>query len=99
MLAQMASAPAIAEYYGPRGGTFGYIELTGSNPVLRVPPGEPDAQRVIEAVMSMELLGGTAYAPAIELAIRAQQAATGSPLVVETSAEETESEESVGEEV
>jgi Mg-chelatase subunit ChlD len=76
MLGAMASAQAIAEYYGPRGASFGYIELTGGDPVLSVPPGEPSVERVLDAVLSMEVKGGTAYAPAIELAIRAAQPKT-----------------------
>ncbi len=71
LLAATASAHALAEYYGPRGSTFGYIVLTGDKPFMHVTPGETDAERVVDAILSLETNWGTAYAPAIELAIRA----------------------------
>jgi len=69
MLSAAVAAAAVAQKYGPLGGALGLIVFT-SNPALVVPMPEVDADRVVDAILSVQPRGGTSYAKALELAFR-----------------------------
>ncbi len=79
MLSAAVAAAAVAQKYGPLGGALGLIVFT-SNPALVVPMPEVDADRVVDAILSVQPGGGTSYAKALELAFR--HAAPRSTVVV-----------------
>jgi MoxR-like ATPase len=67
MLSAAVAAAAVAQKYGPLGGALGLIVFT-SNPTLVVPMPGADADRVVDAILSVQPGGGTSYAKALELA-------------------------------
>jgi MoxR-like ATPase len=67
MLSAAVAAAAVAQKYGPLGGALGLIVFT-SNPALVVPMPGADADRVVDAILSVQPGGGTSYAKALELA-------------------------------
>lgn len=69
MLSAAVAAAAVAHKYGPLGGALGLIVFT-SSPALAVPMPEADADRVVDAILSVQPGGGTSYAKALELAFR-----------------------------
>jgi MoxR-like ATPase len=69
MLSAAVAAAAVAQKYGPLGGALGLIVFT-SNPALVVPMPETDADRIVDAILSVRPGGGTSYARALELAFR-----------------------------
>jgi|GEM_PF-209294 len=69
MLSAAVAAAAVARKYGPLGGALGLIVFT-SKPALVVPMPEADADRVVDAILSVQPGGGTSYAKALELAFR-----------------------------
>lgn len=69
MASALASARAICLYYGPRGATFGVLQFC-DNPNAGCRPPESDTDRVIDAILMCSPNGGTAYAPALELAFQ-----------------------------
>jgi MoxR-like ATPase len=69
MLSAAVAAAAVAQKYGPLGGALGLIVFS-SNPALVVPMPEADADRVVDAILSVQPGGGTSYAKALELAFR-----------------------------
>jgi Mg-chelatase subunit ChlD len=69
MLSAAVAAAAVAQKYGPLGGALGLI-VFASNPALVVPMPEADADRVVDAILSVQPGGGTSYAKALELAFR-----------------------------
>jgi MoxR-like ATPase len=70
MLSAAVAAAAVAQKYGPLGGALGLIVFT-SNPALVVPMYQQiDADRVVDAVLSVQPGGGTSYAKALELAFQ-----------------------------
>jgi hypothetical protein len=76
IVAAVSAAQALADYYSPKGSRFGCAEITGATPVVWVPPGEPDAEALTNAIIGLEPRWGTAYVPAIEYGIRACQPKT-----------------------
>jgi len=76
IVAAVSAAQALTDYYAPKGSRFGCAEITGEKPLVRVPPGEPDAEALTSAIIGLEPRWGTAYVPAIEYGIQACQPKT-----------------------
>lgn len=64
-----AATYAVANYYGPKGATFGFVVFKNGAAVVVHPP-EPDVDRVFDAILSVEPGWGTSYPSGLELAYR-----------------------------